>query len=144
MGVAITGNQYLWPGRRIPYAIDPAVPQPERVEAAVAHWNGGTVLRFEPRTGEADYVLVVRMPGYAISDVGRRGGEQLIRIGDGCTTGEIIHELGHTIGLWHEHCRHGRDDFVTIDDTNIEYDAKDQFLIDVVAGVPAPTFDIGA
>jgi hypothetical protein len=143
MGVGIIGDQYRWPNRTIPYAVDPALPEQDRVVAAVAHWNDNSIIRFVPRNGETDYLLITRRPGCAVSDVGRRGGEQCVSLGDGCSTGSIIHELGHTVGLWHEHCHPERDDWVTIDFTNIEDGCEDNFAINSIAGVPTPTEDLG-
>jgi hypothetical protein len=144
MGVAITGTQYLWPGRTVPYVIDPELPDAGNVEAAILHWNQRTIIRFVPRASESDYVLVTRMPGCAVSDVGRRRGEQTICLADDCPVGSIIHELGHTIGLWHEHCRHDRDNFVTVLTKKIAQDSRPQFTIDTIDDKPTPTSDIGA
>ncbi|HEX8262310.1 MAG TPA: M12 family metallopeptidase [Allosphingosinicella sp.] len=143
MGVAIAGAQYLWPGRTIPYVIDPQLPDAEAVEAAILHWNEHTVIRFVPRTSETDYVLVTRIDGCAVSDIGRRGGKQTICLAEDCPVGSIIHELGHTVGLWHEHCRHNRDDFVTVLLDLIDQDSLQNFTIDAVGDEPMPTFNIG-
>lgn len=144
MGVAITGAQYLWPGRIIPYVIDPQLPDADEVKAAIDHWNETNVVRFEQRTAEPDYVLVTRIDGCTISEVGRRRGEQKVCLADDCPVGSIVHELGHTIGLWHEHCRHDRDDYVRVLFDDIDDASKEQFTIDSIAGEPTPTFDIGA
>jgi Astacin (Peptidase family M12A) len=144
MGVAIVGEQYLWPERTIPYAVDPAFRAPDRLAQAVAHWNARTSIRFVPRKRERDYLLVTRVAGAAVCDVGRRGGEQKLALGDGCTVGAIIHELGHTIGLWHEHCRLDRDQWVTVDFTNVQDDCADNFRQDFLCGAETPTRDIGA
>jgi hypothetical protein len=143
MGVAISGAQYLWPGGRVPYEVDPAFPDPQRVVDAVAEWNGRTVIRFEPRAGEDDYLLIMPEAGCAISDVGRRRGQQRICIGDSCTAGQLAHELGHTIGLWHEHCRHDRLKYVTVDWNNIQDECEDNFKIDFIDGADAATYEIG-
>jgi hypothetical protein len=144
MGVAITGAQYLWPGRTIPYVIDPQLTDAAVVAAAILHWNQHSVIRFVPRAAETDYVLITRIEGCAISDIGRRGGQQTICLADDCPIGSIIHELGHTVGLWHEHCRHDRDDFVTVLLDLIADDSLLNFTIDAVGDEPMPTFDIGA
>jgi hypothetical protein len=143
MGVGIAGKQYRWPKRTIPYSIDPKLPNKDRVVKAVAHWNEKTSFRFIARTNQVDYLLITRKPGCIVSDVGRRGGEQCVSLGDGCSVGSIIHELGHTIGLWHEHCRHDRDLFVTIDFTNIEDGCEDNFTKDSICGTTTSTVDVG-
>src|SRR4051794_3520608 len=76
MGVAISGEQYLWPGGTVPYVIDPSFTDVDGVTAAVEHWNEHSVVRFVARGTEPDYVVVTSVPGGANSDVGRRGGEQ--------------------------------------------------------------------
>ena len=39
----------------------------------------------------------------------------------------IIHELGHLVGLWHEHARYDRDGHVIIDWSSLREDHKYNF-----------------
>jgi len=144
MGLAIAGAQYRWPDRTIPYSIAPDLGCKDAAAAAIAHWNSKTCIRFVPRQAEADYVLLYRLPGYALSDVGRRRGEQKVGLGDSSTVGTIIHELGHAVGLWHEHCRNDRNDWVEVDLSNIPSAKKGNFAQNNICGKAVKTEDVGA
>ena len=70
--------------------------------AAMAHWQSVTNVKFKVRTTEADYVQVISGSG-CYSYIGRIGGRQDLSIASGCSTGNAIHEIGHALGLYHEH-----------------------------------------
>lgn len=57
---------------------------------------------------------------------------QLLIVGPKCTTYKIVHELGHTLGLYHEHSRPDRDNFVTINWYNVGTSEKDKTQMDAV------------
>ena len=143
MGVGITGDQYLWPRRTIPCRIEPGFPDPERIFLAIRHWHDHTSIRFVPHGGETDYVLIKRLPGRSVSDVGRRGGEQKVQLDDETPWGKVAHELGHVVGLWHEHCRNQRDDWIHIDLGNVAKKDRPNFFQNSVADVPTPMTDLG-
>ena len=52
---------------------------------------------------------------------GRSGGKQPLSLGKGCCRkGVVIHELLHSLGMMHEHCRADRDQFIRINFNNIK------------------------
>ena len=89
-------------------------------------------------------MAITRVPGGAVSDVGRRRGMQKVSLDEKCELGSVIHELGHTVGLWHEHCRNDRDDWVEIDFTNIKDGCEGNFAQNSLNEVPTPMIDLGA
>jgi hypothetical protein len=116
--VAITAAKYRWPDGVVPYVIDAAIPNVARLRAAIDHWNAklAGVVQLVPRADEKNHVRFTRADssGQCASHIGMVGFQQPVYVGDSCTTGNIIHEIGHTFGLWHEQSREDRDRFVKI------------------------------
>ncbi|MDZ4690033.1 M12 family metallopeptidase [Terricaulis sp.] len=109
---------YLWPNKTVAYEIDADVSSPERVTGAIAHWQSNTSLKFIRRTPTnraafPNYIRFVNQPGCR-SAVGCQGGEQLLKLGASCDLGKVMHEIGHAVGLFHEHARSDRDQWVKI------------------------------
>ncbi|KAJ1351199.1 Astacin (Peptidase M12A) [Parelaphostrongylus tenuis] len=85
-----------------------------QIRNVLANFSQNTCLRFIEGMAAEDYLIFNRGEG-CYSSMGRLGGAQEISIGYGCEQDGIIsHELGHTLGLWHEHSRPERDNYVTV------------------------------
>jgi len=143
-GVVIVGTGVRWPNALIPYTIDPGLPNEVRVTDAIAHWQENTPIRFKVRASEADYVTFFSDPDGCASNVGRQGGRQGIWLANGCSTGNAIHEIGHTVGLWHEQSREDRNSFVTIHYENIEDGRAHNFDQQIADGDDVGGYDYGS
>ncbi len=121
---SISGSTYRWPNGVVPYVIDAAMANQARIADAVNHWNTNLsgYVRLIPRTTETAYIrFAVAAPGTCSSYVGYyRYAGQPVNIGDYCSTGNVIHEIGHALGLYHEHTRSDRDTYVRIQTQNAD------------------------
>lgn len=127
-----------WNDNIIPYKIDPSIKnKPElknNIKKAIKYWDNHTIITFIELNSTnslvyPDYVNFQYKAGVCESPIGQNltGGEQPIRLGTLCKYGKILHEIGHTLGLWHEHSRPDWKDFISINFSNIEKNKEFNF-----------------
>lgn len=124
-----------WPNNTVYYTIDPmlAAESKTRVSEAITHWQAHSAVRFVTRTTQTNYVTFRSGDGCS-SHVGLIGFQQYISISTACSTGNIIHEIGHTVGLWHEQSRADRSNHINIRWENITSGKEHNFKTYIESG----------
>jgi hypothetical protein len=111
----------LWPKGVVYYKLGDnlSATMKQRIKDAMAHWQNKTPIRFVAHDNQPDWVLFTTGPGCSAT-IGRAGGKQLVNLNSKCTKGNIIHEIGHSVGLWHEQSRTDRANHIAIRWKNIQ------------------------
>lgn len=114
-----------WPNRTIYYTIagNMGSINVNKINTAVNEYNSKTNARWVQRTNQSNYVEFIfgssnGSDGWA--HIGYQGGKQTISLDQYISVGSVIHEMGHTVGLYHEHARQDRDQYVSIQWGNIQ------------------------
>ncbi|NML71227.1 hypothetical protein HHL23_15660 [Chryseobacterium sp. RP-3-3] len=114
-----------WPGGKIYYTVASNMGSinANKITSAVNEYNTKTNTQWIPRTNQTNYVEFIfgsssGSDGWA--HIGFQGGRQNISLDQYISVGSVIHEMGHTVGLYHEHARKDRDQYVSIQWNNIQ------------------------
>ncbi len=100
----------------IPYVISDQYKHKEYVHKAMKMWENKVKVRFVSRTAQPAFLNFIASPTNATqSFVGKMGNGQAIEIGNKALPGNIAHEIGHALGLFHEHMRSDRTNWLVLD-----------------------------
>jgi hypothetical protein len=107
---------FVWPKGIIRYQIDAGFSSQKRsqINAALRHWRNKTPLRFvAAQSGRR--VHFKPSAGSCSATVGYSPHQNMrVLVSPACGRGSLIHEIGHVVGLLHEHARCNRNNFVKV------------------------------
>jgi hypothetical protein len=113
---AFDKNIRLWPNNTVFYQFHSNLPTKHKtaLQKAMAVWSGKTKVKFVYRTNQPNYIMM-RYSSDNSSYLGTIGGMQYLNLNDP-EIGTAIHELGHALGMVHEHQRSDRDNTIRVFD----------------------------
>lgn len=120
---AVAKTKGLWPDNTLYYQIRSDVPANtvDKITEAIKFWAANSNVKFVNSTGPDGHHVLFYPGGGCSSFIGKanRGG-QLLSVGSGCSVGNIMHEIAHALGFWHEQSRADRDEYIKIHYDNIK------------------------
>jgi len=126
LGLGTSMSEYMWPNNTVIYKYSDEVEASKDGKVAFIQamkvWSDATHIKFKERTSQSKgYVLISFKDDVCQATVGYRKNEVTVLNVDefGCGVPEIIHELEHTFGAWHEQARKDRDSYIDILTANV-------------------------
>lgn len=125
---ALLGRQ--WVNNLVYYSFHITLPQNVRDAflQAVQIWEAAAPVKFIERTTEVNYIEV-QLQNSNYSPVGMNGGKQAMGLAANAGVATALHEIGHALGMQHEHQRSDRDNYVTIFLENVDPNQQNNFTL---------------
>ncbi|XP_057372024.1 hatching enzyme 1.2-like [Daphnia carinata] len=133
---AVGDSPHLWPNGIVPYVIDNKYDAASKaiILDGIAEFGKYTCIKFVPRTTQSDYIIFTEHSsglcwtgkwGERQLEVGRLGGVQYVSliVAKNCLRKfNVMHELMHSLGFYHEQQRDDRDKYIKVFYDNIVED----------------------
>jgi hypothetical protein len=132
MGAMERGTD-LWRGGIVPYEINPDLGNQATIESSIVTYEQQTNVRFVQRAEQEDYVRFSKQTrGNPNSKLGRQSGGQYVNASLNSEP-VLLHELGHALGMTHEHQREDRDEFMIFHADRVTEDPEQYEKVDLKA-----------
>ncbi|MFL0337189.1 M12 family metallopeptidase [Stenotrophomonas maltophilia] len=120
------GTARLWRKSNLTYAFQSAVPSSVRnlLRQGAGIWNEATSWQFtETANVNSADIVVANSASRCAASVGAPadGDQATMTLSTDCTLRSMVHELGHVVGMIHEHQRPGRDRWVRVRQDTLDY-----------------------
>lgn len=130
-GVSISELSQIWQDKVVyfVFASNVSLEDQNIIYDAMYEWENACNILFRVGQGSGDYIEIIIGNG-SYSNLGRIGGKQTLSLSiAGWNKGTVMHELGHALGMLHEHQHPMRDNYIIVNERNIQIPARDQFDI---------------
>ncbi|MGJ5813754.1 M12 family metallopeptidase [Paludibaculum fermentans] len=129
LGLSVLYSNGTWPVdavthvAKVPYVV---LSGTTSMTTAISQFNTifSGLIQFVPRAAEADYVAIdlnsADHSRSCFATLGRTGGQQDLQGSIDCDVATLLHEMGHSIGLYHEHQRPDFSSFITFNQANLD------------------------
>lgn len=136
---------YYWPGRIVYYTFHSnlGLSDTNKVKRAMQEIASNTSISFQRSTSATTNYILFKKSDVSNSFVGMNGGQQIINLSYSFKTGSAMHEILHSLGLYHEHSRADRDNYIIINWNNIKLLARHDYN-KYSSGRDVSTFDFNS
>lgn len=119
---------YYWPYSIVPYKYNANIVDTTKFRDAMNHIQNYTGVKFKPKeSSDTKFIEFKYNSTITNSYVGMQSSGQIINIQNIYSRKDIVHEILHSLGFFHEHCRADRDSYISVNWSNIKEGKKHNY-----------------